>query len=1028
MIDYLARLKKIIRDHPLEEKIFVVSSYNEGRQIGEYLTLQDCSWVNLRYTTPLALAHSVVSLELTGSGRRVIPVTAQLFLLESIFSSLKKQENESYFTGLESRAGIIRSLHRSISELRLEGFTAEDMSADQFEYEVKGRDLIWMMQRYEEEMDKGKWLDQAGMFRLASEKSTGANHTLRRLVMCFRNLALEKLPRRFLESYSGGEIIWLTRASVFGLTPPRRRLISKPVPPAKGSKSKKANDSASPAETAWLFDPAEAPSPEENEALEIFSAVGAVNECRGILRRMHRDKLQADNVEVLYPPGSVYASYLHSLCRRTGVPVTFAEGPGVGWTSPGKLFLGLLDWMEHGYQVKTVCRLIENRVLSLGENHSELTSESARMILQKAKICWGRDRYLERLKRFEQALKEKDPEDKESRRKIKQSILMTTALIRIFERIFSHLPVFPQDGLISLPEFCGSLMNVLQEFAVINNPRDAEAVRIFRRKLEEATLIDLKSNEPEVILDWLRDAVSHVKIGAAGPKPGHLHAAPYSCGGFSGRKVTFVCGLDQGRFPGAPQEDPVLLDGERRSISENLPVSADRLREKLYDMAERLASLRGPLVMSFSVYDMAEERESFPSSLILQAFRLINRNETLDYSDLKESLSPAAGFIPPGGANALDLSEWWLARLFGQGRLWDGEEAVRKIYPILDRGLNARERRKGDRLTEFEGKIGSLPRSFNPLDNPELVLSASRLEMLAECPFKYYLQYILGLEPPDERPYDPSRWLDPMEKGSLLHEIYCEFMSVLRKKDEAPGMAGHAELIREIAESILERTRREIPPPAEVIYDKEKKEILDSLDIFLKLESERCGSRPLLFETAFGMPGEKGGPPSVEVPAGRGKTLYLRGIIDRIDRTDENAYRVIDYKTGGFNRYENLEKFGQGRILQHALYALAAREIIRSLKLGESPEIRESGYFFPTLKGEGREIYIPPPGPESVADVLRELTGWFEMGCFPVNPDARCHFCDFRMVCGDNPAGAAKVKKITDFEYYVIFDNLKNYK
>ena len=91
-------------------------------------------------------------------------------------------------------------------------------------------------------------------------------------------------------------------------------------------------------------------------------------------------------------------------------------------------------------------------------------------------------------------------------------------------------------------------------------------------------------------------------------------------------------------MPGRGLQDPVLLDEERAAISPSLPTSADALRSGLYGLAAVLASLRGRVVLSYPSFDIVEGRESFPSSVVLQAFRLLRGDPDLDYAALDKAL------------------------------------------------------------------------------------------------------------------------------------------------------------------------------------------------------------------------------------------------------------------------------------------------------------------------------------------------------------------------------------------------------
>lgn len=51
------------------------------------------------------------------------------------------------------------------------------------------------------------------------------------------------------------------------------------------------------------------------------------------------------------------------------------------------------------------------------------------------------------------------------------------------------------------------------------------------------------------------------------------------------------------------------------------------------------------------------------------------------------------------------------------------------------------------------------PRRF---DHP---VSPTRLERLAACPFQFFLERGLGLDPIEEAEPDPDQWLDPQTRG-----------------------------------------------------------------------------------------------------------------------------------------------------------------------------------------------------------------------------------------------------------------------
>ncbi|NTV80780.1 MAG: hypothetical protein HGA24_05080, partial [Candidatus Aminicenantes bacterium] len=328
-----------------------------------------------------------------------------------------------------------------------------------------------------------------------------------------------------------------------------------------------------------------------------------------------------------------------------------------------------------------------------------------------------------------------------------------------------------------------------------------------------------------------------------------LHIAGLASGGYSGRPVTFIAGLDEASFPGRGLQDPVLLDEERTAISDALPTSADHLRSNLFGLAAVLASLRGRVVLSYPSYDIVDDRETFPSSVVLQAFRLLRGDPELDYASLEGALPEAAGFLPGGAARAFDEADWWLDRLTAEARP-DGARTVAANFPDLAAGLAAAGARAGDAMTAYDGivDIGSVREEIDPLAGRTAVMSATRLELLARCPFGYFLRHVLKVQPPEEVALDRSRWLDPLQRGTLVHEILCDFMSRVAEKGEEVAAARHAPLMARIAGERIAETRRKIPEPSAAIFESERRDILETLDIFMAAEEKREDKcRPLEF-------------------------------------------------------------------------------------------------------------------------------------------------------------------------------------
>jgi ATP-dependent helicase/nuclease subunit B len=819
----------------------------------------------------------------------------------------------------------------------------------------------------------------------------------------------------------------------------------------------------------WLFAPKDAPPPFQDGTIKLFSAVGPANECREILRRIVTEKTPLDDVEIIHPPGPTYPSLLYTLSAKADLNITFAEGIPLAFTSPGKVFNGLIEWLEHDYLVTDLCALIEAGALKLpsGNGHVALTPLKANRYLRSAMIGWGRERYTARLETLigsiktsaeASGLEEERGEgvgtgenDAERQERAAQKIKEVESLIFLIKEFLELLPEEGEKGKMDFGAICLGIGAFIGKFAYLYGDLDAEARSLLQTKLDEAAAFKTTPLRRQTAFEWLKSVGAGLRVGALGPAPGHIHLSTWLSGGHSARPVTFVVGLDQGAFPGSGIQNPIVLDEERERLNEErkaalLRTTADSLRENLWRMAAMMTGLRGRVTLSYSAYDIIEERPSFPSSVVLQAARLVSGKPDLDYSGLAAMLPETQAFLPGERKQAVDETDWWLGKLAPGGKLRDGLEAVKSNFNSLSRGIFAWDRRERPSVSEYEGNIKIDPEELHPLRNPAIVMSASRLEQLGRCPYGYFLRYVLEVSPPEELKLDQSRWLSAMDRGSLLHGIYAEFMMEMRKRGEAVQAKKHRPLIQEIAKGVVAGYKEDIPPPSESIFEHERRGIWEALDVFLTAEEEWAGMcEPLLFEVSFGMgrkkrtekagrgeeAAEKGMDEPVVLDIGGKRPMVVAGRIDRIDRLGDGRYRVLDYKTGGYSLFEDLVEFGKGRILQHALYAIAAEQILRKMGIDARPVVVESGYYFPTRKGEGNKI-IREFDREAFKGLVAEIITILEKGHFVANPglaDRDCEeYCDYAPICGGAAAKErAKGKKESNKDVFEIFDRLKEY-
>jgi ATP-dependent helicase/nuclease subunit B len=1016
-------LSAFCRDHPLDEKNFVAPSFSIGRQIGQALARAGEGWVNLRFMTLPALAHETAAAELVRLGREQLSETGLAVIIDTLFRELKERVEFEYFDRLRARPGVARALLRAVQALRLAGLESAALVADRFCVPSKGQDTIRLLARYEKTLEDLNALDLAGLYAAARgrfDQASSAESTGRSVwYLCLEGLTQSRVEADFLTAVAGNRLVVVPRDPAFGLERPRGWRSAAPLGPAPAPSSDAER-------LSWLFDPAGAPPPIGDGSITFFRAVGQTSECREVIRRILTEGAAFDGVEVVAPPGSVYAAIFHSLAVRCGIPVSFADGLPLHFTTPGRVFAGLADWVEGRYPVSILCHLVESGDLALpvSDEYGDAPGERLGRILRNAMIGWGRDRYLGRLNAYRKSLEaesltpphgEPDEETAETPEELNAAATETGRLTTALESLLALLPPAEPGDKVDFSALASGLAGILGRFARVrpsSADRDQEALDLITAELDrlarEHQALAASGDRParplrlEDALERLRAAVASLTVGASPPLAGHLHVSSFVSGGYAGRPLTFIVGLDDTAAPGEGPQDPILLDAERQAISDFLPTTADALKANLYSLATLVASLRGRVVLSYACHDIMDERRLYPSSMLLQALRLARGAPWLDYSDLDDAFKTEAakdggtdptGFVPDRSREALDERDWWLMKLGRGDGFADRLGAVEACFPTLREGMLAASARAGDALSAFEGVVTLDRGRFDPVRNHGLVMSASRLELLAKCPYGYFLRYVLGVEPPRDLELDRSRWLDPLQRGSLIHQVLYEFMSEVAKRGERVSAARHSSLMDGISGRVIQAWRDEVPPPSDGIFDKERRDVLEALAIFLRIEEQRPSSvRPVAFEKKFN---------DVTFAAGPGESFKLRGFIDRIDRTGPGTFRIVDYKTGSYRDFEDFEAFGRGRRIQPALYALAAEEILKKEGADTAPHVTESGYFFPTRRGEGREIMVGKFDRQKFRELLADLLALIAGGYFVTTTRDECGFCDFAPVCGD---------------------------
>lgn len=494
----------------------------------------------------------------------------------------------------------------------------------------------------------------------------------------------------------------------------------------------------------------------------------------------------------------------------------------------------------------------------------------------------------------------------------------------------------------------------------------------------------------------------------------------------------WIPGLHERSFPQKIVEDPLLLDAARAAIDPSgarLARSADRAAGERLRLRLAVGAARAKVVASWARVDTDKARPRVPSFYGLELLRpLLGRlpgfEELMRRAEVTERASlggGAPGFGPSDPLRAIDGAELDLAIvervLAGEA----GRGALRYLLgvnPHLARALRFRARRH--HVRRFTGADGLVLEDGPSAAREALArhqlsaraFSPTALQQFSDCPYRFYLQAIVGLRPTDE-PAAIER-LDPLHRGKLLHAALFELFTraraagrSLRDRDALPAELDA--LLDEVAAGFHAKLAPAIPSVWAAELERVRADLRGALARLLA----DPGWTPWRFELGFGLP-VRGGmdPASVTEPVELACGIRLRGAIDLVERAegapggdDGDAaprLRATDYKTGRTRGYADMVIDG-GRLLQPVLYAL----VLEALTPGAA--VDGGRLFYCTTREDFAMRAIPldgraRAGAQLVADAVG---GALERGFLPAIPRRgerrgswACDHCDYLAVCG----------------------------
>ena len=780
----------------------------------------------------------------------------------------------------------------------------------------------------------------------------------------------------------------------------------------------------------------------------VVIAPDAVEEVRDAVRRAleaaERDPaIPLHRTAIVYRDEDTYAGLLRDTLDEAGVPAAALDGLRLVDSVPARALLGLVRLRDQDFTRAAVLAWLSGLPHERGVLHNQARWDK---LSRDAGIVRGAAQWVHHLEalvatgnRTLEGL-ERDPEDPRTEAHcaaVKRDIADATSIAQHVAAIDAATRP-PDDG--TWATYVEWALRLRDEFLTPDPAWSAEDLEA-AQAVEEAVRALGAAHDVEpavsvhVFLRTLEDALRSRRRPQGRIGRGVVVGPHRLLLGLDVQRV-HVLGAVEAAFPAALAIDP-LLSGDplgRQALHE--------ARERATWLATLAAADGGEVVISAPAVDL-DGRDVYPSPWLLETLAEGDRHPRASEVRSGRTTHPRLTHIPGGDAAAgrptpLSLAERREVEArddHGAGRSLAGSALARRDDLPLGRVLTVVRGRDSDELTEFDGNLAGvvdLPQVSTGLTGA--TQSATGMQNWAECPFRFLLGRVLRVEPTEDA--DDDRWwaIGPAERGTLIHRILEEFFAeVAASGHPAPGERYTRDDLQRLDE-IAGRAFREAEQGGicghPLVWANERDAIRADLRTLLEKDAEdrAAGWRPARTEQRFGYEDVVGSWPALTVSLGDGRSVAMRGSIDRVDVNASGGARVIDYKTGKSKTVvaSAANLLDGGRQLQLAVYGRAVREHQRAQE-GRARPVQAMYWYATTRGGFSRsEVTVDETIEEALADVLRLIDTGIRGGCFPQVPGNKdefwatydnCRYCPYHTLCpaaretlAANKAGSAALE------------------
>jgi ATP-dependent helicase/DNAse subunit B len=790
------------------------------------------------------------------------------------------------------------------------------------------------------------------------------------------------------------------------------------------------------------------------------SAAQRDSENKTVLTPFSAGATKPGNIVVVFRSVAEAAPRIEAVFRQFGIPFAIESSPRIARAAVFRTLAALLQLDVDDWPFRRVVSVVTNNSLSALADDSR---RAADWLVRDLQVAKGRRRLLELVDGLAAQQESAAQFSDHHQRRIKAAASARLAL----SQLAAALDRLPQTA--TATEWCAALEGLSTELGFSPAEMDRAAWQAVVANFAALEQLDAWLGQPprklnrRELLALLIEVATHEDLPQPYDETGRVRIlSAKRARGVSARHL-YLAGLSEQAFPAPVPAGRLAGDAEYRFLSRAAHQqqegsgggsagsgdprttgqgsgedSAPHSQEEMLLFYEVLSRADQTLTISYPAMD-EKAQELPPSPYVVELKRIFGESEQ-QLRCAKPQLSP----VPHVAASLRDanrvserlvhVGDWRLQAVAeaiapdGDQRLLAGllsHPSTRPLGQAIDAGIRiVQARAQGEKFGPSEGLLASpavtarLAERFGPLHR----WSPSQWETYAACPFRFFLQSVLKLEPLG----DLALETDYARRGSRLHAVLAAFhrgWAAARESlpagedaetqfkryfgrmiDEQVAASPHAG----IDAALLELDRRQILKWADRHFEHHNK--------YQSVWTDRCvPMQPSHLEFRFGSsrPDDKDADPeshrdvfTLEIG---GEQVRVTGQIDRVDvgtLDGKTVFNVIDYKSGGAKL--DPKQLATGQQLQLPIYMEAAKKLL--FAGGAAPL---AGSYW--TMGRGFDAKGALDGAEwstlqeSVHALIRQFIDDIRHGNFPVaSRDDKCtSYCDFSLVCRIGQARSA---------------------